>query len=90
MNDKQSSSIDFFWNQLPEILPFTVDTETAVKLLEAFEQAKAMHKEEVVDFAFNFYYDFSNLIGVPFNLVSENKMNAEFYYDKVFGGNNEQ
>ena len=46
-NNKQSSSIDFFWNQLPEILPFTVDTETAVKLLEAFEQAKAMHKEEI-------------------------------------------
>ena len=45
-NDKQSS-IDFFWNQLPEILPFTVDTKTAVKLLEAFEQAKAMHKEEM-------------------------------------------
>ena len=45
-NNKQSSSIDFFWNQLPEILPFTVDTETAVKLWEAFEQAKAMHKEE--------------------------------------------
>ncbi len=40
-NNKQSSSIDFFWNQLPEILPFTVDTETAVKLWEVFEQAKA-------------------------------------------------
>lgn len=48
-NNKQSSSIDFFWNQLPEILPFTVDTETAVKLWEAFEQAKAMHKKEIED-----------------------------------------
>lgn len=45
---KKQSSIDFFWNQLPEILPFSVDTETAVKLLEAFEQAKAMHKEEII------------------------------------------
>ena len=48
MSNNKQSSIDFFWNQLPEILPFTVDTETAVKLLEAFEQAKAMHKEEIV------------------------------------------
>jgi hypothetical protein len=50
-NNKQSSSIDFFWNQLPEILPFTVDTETAVKLWGAFEQAKAMEKKQCVDFA---------------------------------------
>ena len=48
-NNKQSSSIDFFWNQLPEILPFTVDTETAVKLWEAFEQAKAMEKKQIID-----------------------------------------
>ena len=47
MSNNKSSSIDFFWNQIPEILPFTVDTETAVKLWGAFEQAKAMHKEEI-------------------------------------------
>ena len=46
MSNNKQSSIDFFWNQLPEILPFSVDTETAVKLWGAFEQAKEMHKEE--------------------------------------------
>ena len=46
MSNYNKSSIDFFWNQLPEILPFTVDTETAVKLLEAFEQAKAIQQEQ--------------------------------------------
>lgn len=50
-NNKQSSSIDFFWNQLPEILPFTVDTETAVKLWGAFEQAKAMQQEQAQQYA---------------------------------------
>jgi hypothetical protein len=47
MKNDQQNSIDFFWNQLPEILPFTVGTETAVKLFEVFEQAKAMHKAEI-------------------------------------------
>jgi hypothetical protein len=47
MENDQQNSIDFFWNQLPEILPFTVGTETAVKLLEVFEQAKAMRKAEI-------------------------------------------
>ena len=32
-NNKQSSSIDFFWNQLPEILPFTVDTGNGSKIV---------------------------------------------------------
>jgi len=34
--------LEIFWNQLPEILPFTVDTATAVKLDEAYQQAKEM------------------------------------------------
>jgi hypothetical protein len=42
MSNNKQSSVEFFWNQLPEILKFTVDTETALKLLEAFEQAKEM------------------------------------------------
>ena len=47
MENDQQNSIDFFWNQLPEILPFTVGTETAVKLFEVFEQAKEMRKAEI-------------------------------------------
>ena len=82
MSNKQSSSIDFFWNQLPEILPFTVDTETAVKLWGAFEQAKAMHKEEIIDsFGVGCQVEASRLIGY-------HKM-AEQYYNETFGGNNE-
>ena len=73
-NDKQSSSIDFFWNQLPEILPFTVDTETAVKLWGAFEQAKAMHKQEI-EKAFK--------KGMVTNKTFED------YYNETFGGNND-
>jgi hypothetical protein len=41
-NNKQQTALEIFWNQLPEILPFTVDTATAVKLDEAYQQAKEM------------------------------------------------
>ena len=78
-NNKQSSSIDFFWNQLPEILPFSVDTETAVKLWEALEQAKAMHKEEL-QFAFK----------GGMNLVEGHLWKPidkfEEFYNQTFGG----
>ena len=43
-NNKQQTAVDWFWNQLPEILPFTVDTETAVKLEEAYNIAKEVEK----------------------------------------------
>ena len=76
MSNYNKSSIDFFWNQLPEILPFTVDTETAVKLLEAFEQAKAMHKEEIEN-----SYDYMRCIG--------SFTNGKEYYNETFGGNND-
>jgi hypothetical protein len=43
----QQTAVEIFWNQIPEILPFTVDTETGVKLLRAFEQAKEMEKQQI-------------------------------------------
>jgi hypothetical protein len=49
-NNKQQTAVEWFWNQLPEILPFTVDTETAVKLQEAYQQAKEMEKEQMMQF----------------------------------------
>lgn len=48
------------------------------------DQAKAMEKEQKIEFAFDFYYDFSNQLGVPFNLISENRTNAEKYYEQKF------
>jgi len=45
-NNKQQTAVEIFWNQLPEILPFTVDTATAVKLDEAYQKAKEMEKQQ--------------------------------------------
>ena len=85
-NNKQSSSIDFFWNQLPEILPFTVDTETAVKLWEAFEQAKAMHREE-----HGKTWD-DSLDNLKARGMNEMRAYTDFddYYNETFVGKNEQ
>jgi hypothetical protein len=46
-NNKQQTALEIFWNQLPEILPFTVDTATAVKLDVAYQQAKEMYQDEM-------------------------------------------
>ena len=49
-------------------------------------QAKAMEKEQMIKFAFDFYYKHSKKMGVPFNLISENRINAEQYYNETYGG----
>jgi len=56
INNKQQTALEIFWNQLPEILPFTVDTATAVKLDEAYQQAKEM-EEEKLDVAYGNGYE---------------------------------
>ena len=81
-NNKQSSSIDFFWNQLPEILPFTVDTETAVKLWEAFQQSKAMHYKEIVT-------AYSTALPIEDGVFTAIDKGHK-YYDKTFNNNEQQ
>ena len=61
---------------------------TSLNCDEVIEKAKAMEKEQMIKFAFDVYYDISNKMKVPFNLISENRLHAEQYYDQTF--NNEE
>jgi hypothetical protein len=67
------TSIDWFWKQLPEILPSSVDTETGIKLLRAYEEAKEKHKEEIIE-----AFKHGELPPLFVNL------NAEEYYNETF------
>jgi hypothetical protein len=40
------TAVEQFWQDVQEILPSSVDTETGIKLLRAFEQAKEIEKEQ--------------------------------------------
>ena len=55
-------------------------------LLTDLDEAKTKERAQMIEFAFNFYYDFSTKIGVPFNLISENRINAENYFNETYGG----
>ncbi len=81
-NNKQQTAVEWFAQKLYETLEIKGDGYVIDSLLDL---AKEMEKEKMIDFAFNFYYDFSKVAGVPFNLISENRINAEDYYDKTYG-----
>jgi hypothetical protein len=82
-NNKQQTAVEWFWNQLPEILPFTVDTETAVKLQEAYEEAQEMHKQQSIkDWNIGF-------ASARITNHSDKFVNANYYYEQKYGGTNE-
>jgi hypothetical protein len=82
-NNKKQTALEIFWNQLPEILPFTVDTATAVKLEEAYQQAKEMEREETINFTEDWYFNGFPLedggVGVEETI--------EKHYNETYGGN---
>jgi hypothetical protein len=80
-NNKQQTALEIFWNQLPEILPFTVDTATAVKLDEAYQQAKEMNKERMINFTEDWYFN-GPLLGGGVDVVET----IEQHYKQTYGG----
>jgi 1,2-phenylacetyl-CoA epoxidase catalytic subunit len=78
---RQQTAVEWLWNQLPEILPFTVDTETAVKLLKAYQQAKEMEKEQIEE-------AFANGVDDEYEWHINNvpRKNSETYYNETYGG----
>ncbi len=46
-------------------------------------QAERMYSEEdMIEFGFSTYCYISELMGVPFNLISENRLNAEEWFEQ--------
>ena len=46
------------------------------------ELNKKYSEEDMVNFAFNTYHYISELMGVPFNLMSENKLHAMYNFEQ--------
>lgn len=69
---------------LQECLNSHLSHDEQMRFEGLFQQAKEMEKNRMIEFAFNFYYDTSNMLKVPFNKISENRILSEDYYEKTF------
>jgi hypothetical protein len=77
------TAVEWLWEQIDEILPFSVDTETGIKLYNAIEQAKEMEKEQIMDASGSGWSD-----GVLYsNGEIWNYQSPEHYYTETYGGN---
>jgi hypothetical protein len=72
----QQTALETFWEQIAEILPFSVDSETSIKLYEKYQEAKEMFKQQMIDFA-NDYIDDDDI----------RDLTAEEYYNENYGNN---
>ena len=43
------TALETFWEQIAEILPFSVDSETAIKLYEKYQECKQLEREQIAD-----------------------------------------
>ena len=71
------TAVEWLWEQIDEILPFSVDTETGIKLYNAKEQAKEMEKEQIEDAYFIGGHDIKN----------NRYRGMHEYYNETYGGN---
>ena len=46
--EKKQTAVEFFWNEISDVLPFSVDSITAIKIYEIIQQAKEMEKEQII------------------------------------------
>jgi len=75
MSNKKQSSVEWLISCITE--DQVIQSKSRNEWLEIFEQAKAMHKEEMKVLANDFYFGCCSY------------KNFEKYYNEKFGGNNE-
>jgi len=77
----KQTAVEWFWNEIAEVLPFTVDSITAIKMYDKLQQAKAIEKEQIVEAwnGGNYGYFYSKGNKEDFNDGSE-------YYNEVYKG----
>ena len=72
---KGVSAVQWFANKLDEIIPY-IDEETAREFNELLTEAKAMEKQQMCQFAFDYNDEFINNGEVPA---------IEHYYNETYG-----
>ena len=71
----QQTALETFWEQIAEILPFSVDSETAIKLYEKYQEAKQMEREQI------------KTAWIVANDLCTGDDDAEYYYTQTYGNN---
>ena len=70
------TALETFWEQIAEILPSSLDSETAIKLYEKYQECKQMEREQLIE---------AYIEGEQ--ILSESDCKAQQYYTLTYGNN---
>ena len=73
------TALETFWEQIPEILPFSVDSETAIKLYEKYQECKQMEREQMIK---------AYIKGADMCVLKKQFISGKEYYTQTYGNNN--
>jgi hypothetical protein len=82
MENKNLTAVDWYFDKMKS--HFEHDGDLYEVACMTYQLAKEKEKEQMIKFAFDFYYQLSNKMEVPFNLISENRLHAETYYNETY------
>ena len=90
MNNNKQSALEWYYNEIGKLFnQFIVDKITIYEFrnqqLKLKQQAKAMHKEEIIE-----AFDEGQEYEYQYHIDLTPKFYSETYYNETFGGNNEQ
>jgi hypothetical protein len=87
-NHEEVSAVEEFWQDVQDILPSSVDTETGIKLVRAFDKAKEMEEEQrkVTENTSDGYHTFKELYEFrkAYNVALFNEWASQVKEDKTF------
>ena len=75
------TALEKFWEQIAEILPFSVDSVTAIRLYDKLQEAKQMEREQIEDAYAAGYETYVN------EESSATGNNGDQYYTLTYGNN---
>lgn len=81
MNNKKQSSIDWLVDEINLHLNF----DQRLYLKELLEQAKAMHKDEMIEIGSKCFVD-GHKGTIPCPKQNDDILLAEYWYNEIFGG----
>jgi hypothetical protein len=77
MSNKKQTAVEWLLQQFD-------GEKTPRQWEDVFKKAKAMEKEQMIDFGFDTYCFISGIMNVPFEQLSENRLNAENNYKETY------
>jgi len=77
MSNKKQTAVEWLVEQ------FDLTSDSPI-IKNVVIQAKAMEKEKMIEFGFDTYCFISGIMKVPFEQLSENRLNAEHNYNETY------